>query len=89
MKSYTTLVIVFRPDSLLDSDELIKDLKIHYRIGYAGLFYSDSAVRLVLQTVSRSTCLVFHKVEKICAAYQSVEILPFDKHFNFGEVLRE
>lgn len=89
MKSYTTVVVVFRADSLLDFDELIEDLESQYRIGYAGLFYSDSSVRLVLQTIPRSACFVFDKVAKICAPYQIVEILPFDKNLSsLGEVLQ-
>lgn len=90
MKSYTTAAVVFRADSLLDFDELLEDLDSQYRIGYAGLFYSGSTVHLVLQTVPRSACFVFDKVAKICAPYEIVEILPFDKNLSsLGEVLQQ
>lgn len=79
MKTYTKILVVFPPDALLDSEELINDLESQYRLAYTGLFYSEGRISLVLQTLPKSTCMMLQKVEQICKKYvQDIEALPYE-----------
>ena len=79
MKTYTKIVVVFPPESLLDSEELINDLESQYRLAYTGLFYSEGRMSLVLQTLPKSTCMMLRKVEQICKKYvQDIQVLPYE-----------
>lgn len=79
MKTYTKILVVFPPESLLDSEELINDLESQYRLAYTGLFYSDGRISLVLQTLPKSTCMILQKVKQICKKYvPDMQVLPFE-----------
>lgn len=79
MKSYTKIVVVFPQDSLLDSEELVKDLESQYRLAYTGLFCSEARISLVLQTLPKSTCMMLRKVEQICKKYVGdIQVLPYE-----------
>ena len=78
MKTYTKILVVFPPDALLDSEELINDLESQYRLAYTGLFFSEGRISLVLQTLPKSTCMKIQKVEQICKIYvQDIQALPY------------
>lgn len=67
MKAYSKICVVFYSDSLLDFDEVVKELETQYRIGYAGLFSTPTT--LVLQTLPNSTRMAPGKVAKICGKF--------------------
>lgn len=69
MKAYAKICVVFSPDSLLDFEELVREIETQYRIGYAGLFSTLSKTHLVLQTLPNSTRMAMGKVAKICEKF--------------------
>lgn len=92
MKAYAKIRVVFSSDTLLDFDELVKDLETEYRIGYAGLFVtSTTQTCLALQTLPKMTSFSIGKVAKICGKFvEKFEIVPGVDNNLFGyQVLEE
>ena len=77
MKVYGKITVVLSSCCLLDFDELVNELNIHYPIGYAGLFSTTPKTFLVLKTLPKRTCMALGKVAKICAEFvHDFEVLP-------------
>ena len=86
MKAYSKICVVFYSDSLLDFEEVVKELETQYRIGYAGLFSTPTTkTYLVLQTLPNSTRMALGKVAKICGKFSGgFHVNPVVDPYIFG-----
>lgn len=93
MKTYSNLRVNFSPQSLVDFEDILHDIRHHYAIGYAGLFRVDRGLSLFLQrdVYSTDTRMALGKIKKICTKLADVVNveefeIPDGEHIeSFGE----
>lgn len=92
MNKFTRVRVSFDAASLVDFDQVLHELELHYAIGFAGLCKGDQGVWLYIQRdIDTKTCMTLGKIRKICNKVAvAVEVEPFktvegDTIESFGE----
>ena len=80
MKKFTKVRVSFGVESLLDFDQILHELQLHYAIGFAGLCKGDQGIWLYIQRdINTKTCMTLGKIRKICSKVAAVvEVEPFN-----------